>query len=52
MVRLNFSVHFAEHEIYYIVETDEVEKTQKFLLPGFKRCTARITPVAEAAIVG
>ncbi len=43
---------FAEHEIYYIVETDDVENIQKFLFPGFKRCTARITPVAEAAIVG
>ena len=42
---------FAEHEVYYIVETDDMDKIKKFLLPGFKRCVCRITPVAEATIV-
>lgn len=42
---------YAEHEIYYVVQTDDVEKIQKFLMPGFKRCTSRITPVSEAPIV-
>ena len=41
---------FAEHEIYYIVEATDMERIQKFLLPGFKRCTSRITPVTEAPI--
>jgi hypothetical protein len=42
---------FAEHEIYFIVETDDLDKIQKFLLPGFKRCTCKVTAVAEAPIV-
>ena len=42
---------FAEHEIYYIVEANDIEKIQKFLMPGFKRCASRVTPVAEAPIV-
>ena len=41
---------FAEHEIYYLVEADSMEAIQKFLLPGFKRCTCRITPVVEEPI--
>ena len=41
---------FAEHEIYYLVETDDMEAIQKFLFPGFKRCTCRITPVVEEPI--
>ena len=42
---------FAEHEIFYIVEADDIEKIQKFLSPGFRRCTSRVTPVAGAPIV-
>jgi hypothetical protein len=41
---------FAEHEIYYLVEAENMEAIQKFLHPGFKRCTCRITPVLEEAI--
>ena len=29
----------------------DMERIQKFLLPDFKRCTSRITPVTEAPIV-
>jgi hypothetical protein len=42
---------FAQHVIYYIVEADSLEPIQKFLDPGFKRCTATITPVSEQPIV-
>lgn len=36
----------AEHKIFYIVEADEWQAIHQFLLPGFKRCTATITPVS------
>jgi len=42
---------FAEHTIYYILEADSAEAVQRFLEPGFKRCEASITPVAETALV-
>ncbi len=42
---------FPEHVIYYIVEAEKVEAVEAFLLPGFKRCTSRITPVSQVAIV-
>jgi len=42
---------FAEHMIYYVVEADEIAALQQFLLPGFKRCKCRITPVSEEVIV-
>ena len=42
---------FAQHVIYYIVEADSLKAIQKFLDPGFKRCTATITPVSEEPIV-
>lgn len=38
---------FMEHTIYLIVETDDVERLNLFLLPGMKVCTARITPVSQ-----
>ena len=41
---------FAEHAVYYIVEAESVEAVNRFLMPGFKRCTARITPVSEEPI--
>jgi hypothetical protein len=41
---------FSEHVIYYIVEADNVAAIQKFLVPGFKRCTCKITPVSEEPI--
>ena len=42
---------FPQHVIYYIVEADNLEAIHKFLDPGFKRCTATISPVSEASIV-
>lgn len=42
---------FSQHVIYYIVEADSVEAVHKFLDPGWKRCTATITPVSEEPIV-
>jgi hypothetical protein len=41
---------FAQHVIYYIVEADSLQAIHKFLDPGFKRCTATITPVSEEPI--
>jgi hypothetical protein len=42
---------FAEHVIYYIVEAEKYEAVEAFLLPGFTRCTSKVTPVSQAAIV-
>ncbi|MFQ5796317.1 MAG: DUF3303 family protein [Candidatus Bipolaricaulia bacterium] len=42
---------FSEHVIYYIVEADSLEAVHKFLDPGWKRCTATVTPVREEPIV-
>jgi hypothetical protein len=36
----------AEHKVFYIVEADDWQALHHFLLPGFKRCTATITPVS------
>jgi len=41
---------FMEHTIYLVVETDDVERLNQFLLPGMTVCTARITPVSERPI--
>ena len=38
---------FMEHRIYLIVEADDFEQLNKFLLPGMKVCTTNITPVGE-----
>ncbi len=43
---------FSEHKIYYIVEADNIDAVQQFLLPGFKRCDCSISPVSEEPIVG
>ena len=37
---------FMEHVIYIIVEANEMDSLNKFLLPGMKTCTAKITPVS------
>jgi len=37
---------FMEHTIYLVVEANDVERVNQFLLPGMKVCTARITPVS------
>ena len=38
---------FMAHTIYYIVQAEDIEMLNKFLLPGMKVCTARITPVSD-----
>jgi len=40
----------AQHTLFYIVEADDVNALQKFLWPGFKRCTSTITPVSEVPV--
>jgi hypothetical protein len=40
----------AQHMLFYIVETSDVNAIQKFLWPGFKRCTATVTPVSEVPV--
>jgi hypothetical protein len=42
---------FPEHIIYYIVEAEKIESVEEFLMPGFKRCTSKITPVSQKPIV-
>ena len=42
---------FPEHIIYYIVEAEKIEAVEEFLMPGFKRCTSKITPVSQKPIV-
>ena len=42
---------FSEHVIYYIVEAESLDAIRRFLVPGFKRCTSKITPVTEEPIV-
>ena len=37
---------FMEHAVYMVVEADDLEKLNKFLLPGMKVCTTTITPVS------
>ena len=41
---------YMEHTIYMIVEADDFEMVNKFLLPGMKVCTAEITPVSSEAL--
>ena len=36
---------FMEHTIYMVVETDDFNLLNKFLLPGMKSCTTEIVPV-------
>ena len=38
---------FMEHVIYLIVEADDIDMINMFLLPGMKVCTAKITPVSD-----
>ena len=40
----------SEHTMYFIVEADDWQALQKFLLPGFQTTTARITPVSEIPV--
>lgn len=41
---------FMEHAIYLIVEANDIDMLNKFLLPGMKRCTTTITPVSDHSI--
>ena len=40
----------SEHTLFFIVEADDWNALQRFLLPGFRRATADITPVSELPI--
>ncbi|MBI3944282.1 MAG: hypothetical protein HY321_00005 [Armatimonadetes bacterium] len=41
---------FSQHVIYYVVEADSLEAIHQFLGPGWKRCTATVTPVSEEPV--
>lgn len=38
--------NFMQHVVYLIVESDDLDALNKFLLPGMKVCTSKITPVS------
>jgi hypothetical protein len=40
----------TQHTVYLIVEVDDVNALQRFLWPGFGRCTSTITPVSELPV--
>ena len=40
----------SEHTLFFIVEADDAMAIQKFLWPGFKRCTSTVTPVIEESV--
>lgn len=40
----------AQHTLFLIVESDDVNAVQRFLLPGFKIATSTITPVQEVPV--
>ena len=42
---------FAEHVVYYIVEAENINAVNQFLLPGVTRCECEITPVSDAPFV-
>jgi hypothetical protein len=41
---------FMAHTIYYILEADDIDALNAFLVPGLKSCTTRITPVSDHPI--
>ena len=41
---------FMEHVVYMIVEATDIDMLNKFLLPGMKVCTTKITPVSDHPI--
>jgi hypothetical protein len=43
---------FMEHTVYMVVETDDLEKLNKFLHPGMKVSTTTITPVSAEPLPG
>ena len=41
---------FMEHTVYIVVEADDIDQLNQFLLPGMKVCvTTSITPVSDHA---
>ena len=42
---------YSEHVLYFIVEAEDTNAIERFLLPGFKRCTAVVTPVSEMPLI-
>ena len=38
---------FMEHTIYLIVEANDIDNLNKFLLPGMKVSRSKITPVSD-----
>lgn len=38
---------YTEHTLYYLVEAGDYDAAEKLVVPGFKRCTAKITPVSR-----
>jgi hypothetical protein len=41
---------FPEHTVFLVVEADDIQKVNQFLIPGMKTCTARVRPVSEHPI--
>jgi hypothetical protein len=41
----------SEHVLFFIVEADDWNALQRFLLPGFRRATAVITPVSTQPVI-
>lgn len=41
---------FSDHVVYYVVEANDLSAIHKFLDPGWTRCNATVTPVAEEPI--
>jgi len=40
----------AQHTLFYVVEADDVTAVNRFLWPGFTRCTSTVTPVSEVPV--
>lgn len=38
---------YTEHTLYFIVESDDYDAVEAFLMPGFTRARATITPVSR-----
>jgi hypothetical protein len=38
---------FMEHRVFLVVEADDVDMLNKFLLPGMRVCTTTIRPVSS-----
>jgi hypothetical protein len=41
---------YSEHVLFYIVEADNYDALQRFLLPAFTRATATITPISQVPL--